>query len=282
MTARRDGSPETTRLTQGLRDLKARAGLSLAGLAAKTTYSKSSWERYLNGKALPPRRAVEELCGLTGEPAGRLLTLLELSSRFADGTGGPSPGDAPPPPARAAGSGARVHGVAADPDPPGAAASRVPRRRPRWSLYAVVALGCVAAAAAGLAIAGRPAPDRPPTSAAGCRDASCEGRSPSSTLCGTSAATLATDRASGGEVIDIRYSPRCLTVWARLSMSRVGDRIDVGTAGGRTNDVRVTDTLDATGYVHTPMAVLGTRHDVRVCLQPAAGSRQCFTARVAS
>ena len=79
MTTTRSRRPEDTRLVEGLRELKDRSGLSLAGLSAKTTYSKSSWERYLNGKALPPRRAVEELCGLTGEPGARLLALLDLA-----------------------------------------------------------------------------------------------------------------------------------------------------------------------------------------------------------
>ncbi|WP_368857606.1 helix-turn-helix domain-containing protein [Streptomyces sp. GbtcB7] len=32
----------------------------------KTGYSRSSWERYLNGKALAPRQAVEELARVNG------------------------------------------------------------------------------------------------------------------------------------------------------------------------------------------------------------------------
>ncbi|MCZ9342799.1 helix-turn-helix domain-containing protein, partial [Streptomyces sp. TRM76130] len=55
-------STEQTRLTAALRELRARTGLSLAALAERTAYSKSSWERYLNGKILPPRQAVRELC----------------------------------------------------------------------------------------------------------------------------------------------------------------------------------------------------------------------------
>ncbi|WP_256090352.1 helix-turn-helix domain-containing protein, partial [Actinacidiphila rubida] len=41
-----------------LRVLTDRTGLSLSALAHRTPYSKSSWERYLNGKALPPQHAV--------------------------------------------------------------------------------------------------------------------------------------------------------------------------------------------------------------------------------
>ncbi|MGW2619931.1 DUF2690 domain-containing protein [Streptomyces sp. NPDC001500] len=71
--------PERVRLACALRDLRRHTELSMAGLAAKTTFSKSSWERYLNGRTLPPRAAVEELCGLAGESGGRCLALWELA-----------------------------------------------------------------------------------------------------------------------------------------------------------------------------------------------------------
>lgn len=62
-----------------LRRLKDRSGLSLASLEAKTGYSRSSWERYLNGKALPPQHAVEELAQVTGTEPTRLLVLHEVA-----------------------------------------------------------------------------------------------------------------------------------------------------------------------------------------------------------
>ncbi|MFH8462535.1 helix-turn-helix domain-containing protein [Streptomyces sp. NPDC017991] len=72
-------SPPGARLAVVLRQLKQRTGLSLAQLANVTTFSKSSWERYLNGKSLPPRSAVVELCRLVGEPADHPLALLDLA-----------------------------------------------------------------------------------------------------------------------------------------------------------------------------------------------------------
>ncbi|UNO40316.1 helix-turn-helix domain-containing protein [Streptomyces sp. MST-110588] len=63
-----------------LRRLKDHSGLSLASLAAKTTYSRSSWERYLNGKQLPPRDAVEQLARVCGTEPTRLLVLHELAA----------------------------------------------------------------------------------------------------------------------------------------------------------------------------------------------------------
>ncbi|WP_306278689.1 peptidoglycan-binding protein [Streptomyces malaysiensis] len=62
-----------------LRRLKDRSGLGLSSLESKTGYSRSSWERYLNGKALPPRQAVEELARVGGVEPTRLLVLHEVA-----------------------------------------------------------------------------------------------------------------------------------------------------------------------------------------------------------
>ncbi|MER7682309.1 peptidoglycan-binding protein [Streptomyces sp. NPDC096934] len=62
-----------------MRRLKDRSGLSLASLQSKTGYSSSSWERYLSGRALPPRKAVEELARVSGQDPTRLLVLHELA-----------------------------------------------------------------------------------------------------------------------------------------------------------------------------------------------------------
>ncbi|MDN3295818.1 helix-turn-helix domain-containing protein [Streptomyces ficellus] len=64
-----------------LRRLKDRSGLSLAGLASKTGYSRSSWERYLNGKQPVPREAVEELARVCGTDATRLVVLHQVATR---------------------------------------------------------------------------------------------------------------------------------------------------------------------------------------------------------
>ncbi|WP_407840940.1 helix-turn-helix domain-containing protein [Streptomyces sp. DSM 116496] len=69
------------RLVAELRRLKDRSGLSLAALAAKTGYSRSSWERYLNGKQPVPRGAVEQLARLCGADETRLVVLHEVAVR---------------------------------------------------------------------------------------------------------------------------------------------------------------------------------------------------------
>ncbi|WP_030911677.1 helix-turn-helix domain-containing protein [Streptomyces sp. NRRL F-5126] len=73
-----------------LRRLKDRSGLSLASLAAKTAYSRSSWERYLNGRAVPPRQAVEALAHVAGTDPARLLVLHEVAARAREERAAPS------------------------------------------------------------------------------------------------------------------------------------------------------------------------------------------------
>ncbi|MGC0375763.1 peptidoglycan-binding protein [Streptomyces sp. SAI-229] len=81
-----------------LRKLKDRGELSTRQLAAKTGYSTRSWERYLGGRSLPPREAVEAMARIGGDDPARLLVLHEIAAeRWAEGrtaTTGPPP-DAP-------------------------------------------------------------------------------------------------------------------------------------------------------------------------------------------
>jgi hypothetical protein len=78
-----DGLPSEVRhFVQQLRQLKDGTGLSLAALGARTAYSKSSWQRYLNAVQPPPRQAVAALCrvaGLVGADAERHLVRWELA-----------------------------------------------------------------------------------------------------------------------------------------------------------------------------------------------------------
>ncbi|SEF55728.1 Helix-turn-helix domain-containing protein [Actinacidiphila yanglinensis] len=294
-------SPEAARLARELRGLRERTGLTLAALAARTTYSKSSWERYLNGKALPPRSAVTELCALADEPPRRLTVLLQLATRSSHAAAGPEDAGPVGASAPAARAGAVADSAAPNivsrngtsavttvpppsaPGPPGRPAPSGPAsvrwrgvRRPA----VVVALGCVLAA--GLCYALWPSSGPAPGPAATCQGPACDGKSPASTFCGVHLVNLTTFRATGRERIDIHYSRSCDTAWARLSRSRVGDRITVSAGTGRSWDVRVTDGYDAQGYVYTPMAVVDAHRKVTVCLRPSTGAGQCFAARAPS
>ncbi|MET8951529.1 helix-turn-helix transcriptional regulator [Streptomyces sp. NPDC004533] len=74
--------PEVRHFVEQLRLLKDRTGLSLVALGARTAYSKSSWQRYLNASQPPPRQAVAALCrvaGLKREEAERFGVRWELA-----------------------------------------------------------------------------------------------------------------------------------------------------------------------------------------------------------
>ncbi|MET8633112.1 peptidoglycan-binding protein [Streptomyces sp. NPDC004680] len=80
-----------------LRRLKDHSGMSLSSLQSKTGYSRSSWERYLNGRALPPRQAVEELARVGGADPTRLLVLHEVAEEAWRQEPGTSRRSDPPP-----------------------------------------------------------------------------------------------------------------------------------------------------------------------------------------
>lgn len=73
--------PHTSQLVVELRRLKDHSGLSLKSLQSKTPFSRSSWERYLNGKVLPPRAAVEALARMAGADVTPLLALRDAAAR---------------------------------------------------------------------------------------------------------------------------------------------------------------------------------------------------------
>ncbi|MBB4891769.1 transcriptional regulator with XRE-family HTH domain [Streptomyces olivoverticillatus] len=73
--------PQVREFAEQLRRLVERSGLGIAAVADRTGYSKTSWERYLNGRLLPPRGAVEALAEAIGTDVGHLVTLWELAER---------------------------------------------------------------------------------------------------------------------------------------------------------------------------------------------------------
>ncbi|MFJ8546697.1 peptidoglycan-binding protein [Streptomyces sp. NPDC093586] len=85
--------PRVHRLVVRLRHLKDHAGLSTRQLAAKTGYSAKSWERYLNGRSLPPREAVETMARITGAEPARLLALHEVAAECWARTRGAVPAE---------------------------------------------------------------------------------------------------------------------------------------------------------------------------------------------
>ncbi|MET7645866.1 DUF2690 domain-containing protein [Streptomyces sp. NPDC005426] len=269
---------EHIRLAVALRELRVRTGLSLAALSERTTYSKSSWERYLNGKSLPPRQAVQELCRVADEPNGRLLALWEIAESNWSGRAAVS---AP---------------VAVEPCPQ--LQPQEPPRRPDTGRPGLrggrltVGLACTVIVV-GVALLLFWLPDRedpedeplsahPPYSLAPqCHGAACEGQDPMRLVCGISPHTLITYRTATGAHVEVRYSEKCGASWARTWGARIGDRVEV-TAGGPTHDVRVEDKADTETYVYTEMTAVRPDTTVRACFRPASadGERECVEARL--
>lgn len=73
--------PQIREFASQLRRLVDRSGMSVATIADRTGYSKSSWERYLNGRLLPPRGATQALAEVTGTDVRHLGTMWELAER---------------------------------------------------------------------------------------------------------------------------------------------------------------------------------------------------------
>ncbi|CAM5263246.1 XRE family transcriptional regulator OS=Streptomyces alboniger OX=132473 GN=CP975_21565 PE=4 SV=1 [Streptomyces alboniger] len=73
--------PEVREFADQLRGLVDRSGLSIAAVSDRTGYSKTSWERYLNGRLLAPKGAIVALAEVTGTPPVHLITMWELAER---------------------------------------------------------------------------------------------------------------------------------------------------------------------------------------------------------
>ncbi|MGW8969803.1 helix-turn-helix domain-containing protein [Streptomyces platensis] len=285
------GGVESSRLAAGLRELRARTGLSLAALAARTPYSKSSWERYLNGKKLPPRAAVEALCRLAAEPVGRLVALWELADAAWSGRGRSGAEQARDGgsaaahgPERASAPGAAV--VAAAGRPAGGEARPRPARRlaglaagaGAGGVALVAALAVWTALGAGGLVTGA-VPGAPGMT--GCRARACDGKDPESMRCDLPdlVRTPVERTAAGGERVQLRYGTVCGAAWGRVRDGRIGDRVEVVAPGVAPRSVRVLDRFDAEDSLVTPMAAARGSEGVRLCLYPVGGgARECFSA----
>ncbi|MFF8014268.1 DUF2690 domain-containing protein [Streptomyces sp. NPDC007929] len=73
--------PQIREFTSQLRRLVDRSGLSIASVADRTGYSKTSWERYLNGRLLAPKGAIVALAEVTGTNPLHVTTMWELAER---------------------------------------------------------------------------------------------------------------------------------------------------------------------------------------------------------
>ncbi|MFE6622904.1 helix-turn-helix domain-containing protein [Streptomyces sp. NPDC008086] len=266
-------APECAALAEGLRAMRARTGLSLAALAERTPYSKSSWERYLNGKLPAPRQAVEALCAMADEPPGRLLALWELADAEWSGR---ARSTAPPPTTPGPGAPAADQTVTRP---------RQARRRHRLALGAGVG---VAAAAITAALWLPDQTSGPPTMlysptldpAPGCHGEACDGKDPDRMACGLPGradALGSPHRTRTGAHVEIRYSTVCAATWGRVWHTRVGDTVEISAPGARPRRVVIRTTAETSVYRFTPMLGGDHRTDLRLCFLPKDDTaRECY------
>ncbi|MFD9117524.1 helix-turn-helix domain-containing protein [Streptomyces bottropensis] len=153
--------PRIRQLVVQLRQLKDHSGLSLAALASRTSYSKSSWERYLNGKAVPPRHAVEAMADVCGGDRINLTALWEVATSAVEAhSAPPGPPEQPEQPEQPGQESAREEERPQEPTQSGTASpsERKGSRRllPRGPLVPASATAVMVVLAAAALLAARP------------------------------------------------------------------------------------------------------------------------------
>ncbi|MEU4177813.1 DUF2690 domain-containing protein [Streptomyces sp. NPDC026589] len=290
-------SGEAALLTEQLRLLRRRHGMTLATLASRTSYSKSSWGRYLSGKALPPRQAVREFAQAISVKPDRLLLLLEIAERGQSQPEAKTPegagSEVPPVAAQDPGTGPEPEpvpsseaSVAPETESPGArppelpaapAPAPVPRRRRPWGLIVGVATGVGMATGllAGMLI-GAPASQGEPKhrgSSAKCTGFECRNKDAQGMECHIGVWTAAAEKVDGIH-LELRYSPRCGAAWARITEGRVGDTARVE---GR-NDHSAARAITYDRDTYSPMVEAPYPAAVRACVVIKDGGKEVCTA----
>ncbi|MET8771407.1 helix-turn-helix domain-containing protein [Streptomyces sp. NPDC004658] len=277
-------------LIDGLRDLKDRSGLTLAELADLTAISKSSWERYLNGKQFPPRHAVDALCLAVRSPDTDILERwvraeAVWSGRDLDNT---APREILPAATGNASSRAALSGAGPVPGPaprqtPGpvralllAASERI-TEHPAATVIGVLlasAMMIVPAALYHRSHNALPASQALPPI---CRLKSCAGRDPRTTAC-EDPRTLASYTATDGTRLELRLSPRCQAGWIRARPTHAGFRIEISSPGQRSFSNTATRRAPVEDLVTTPMIAAPQPSRLRACYYASADrpGRECF------
>ncbi len=257
------------RLTEELRAIKDRSGLSLTQIGARTHYSKASWERWFNGKRLITEQALESLAIAVDENARLLKPLLEQALHETE-SDDPWPADpaqavaapvaaAPEPPTSAHPTSAHPTDAkaadveAADVEPadvepadvkpaePKPARTKAADVKPsRWRRHLRTALVSAFSALIGAAVgayvvapgaaSGAQAPSATSTLPP-CAGSGCSGRDPQSTGCVKDDKTLITGHV-GTIVIYLHYSARCHAAWGALTNAEPGDFATIITTAG--------------------------------------------------
>lgn len=277
--------PGIGEFTRQMRRLVDEAGLSVAALADRTGYSRTSWERYLNGRLLAPEGAVVALAEVTGTSPVHLTTMGELAERAwsraesrhdrtmdqtritrARGGTGTTTVDAPP--------------VAPPPAEPPAG-----RRRVLLFLAGAVAVllvlgtlflltgrdggGGAPEAAKSPSPSATSAVDLPP--GVKCVGIGCAGKDAEAMGCGGDLVTTARSTTVGTTTLEVRYSRTCGAAWGRITGAAPGDRVRVAADGERERGTAVAGET----YTYTPMVAVGGAGEAEACVTLLSGRTGC-------
>ncbi|MBK3573473.1 DUF2690 domain-containing protein [Streptomyces sp. MBT65] len=288
---------ECARLAAELRTLRDRHRLTLSVLAAESTYSKSSWQRYLTARTLAPWPAVRTLCRLANEPEPRLRALWELAESSWAGRGAVAPATSRAPvPAPVAGSSPRVrtHDGRAITPPAEATTDTetrdpTPRHGRKWRTGAAASAAVtllvvlITLTANGWGSTGQGAEGTAPSTRGfrvGCSGVACDGHDPGQELCGVQPQTLLHIQTPTGVGMEIRYNPLCRAAWARVWNAAAGDRLTLATPGRPAQSVTVADLGKRDPFIYTDLiATSGKATRLKACLtSPGAGDpAQCYS-----
>ncbi|GGU10378.1 helix-turn-helix domain-containing protein [Streptomyces violascens] len=306
--------PQVREFASQLRRLVDRSGLSVAAIADRTGYSKTSWERYLGGRLLAPKAAVLALAEVTGTHPVHLTTMWELAERAwsrseqrHDRTMGATQvaqaraalgefGPAEPP------GGVRAHTPSAGltdrrpkqakqwaPKPPAAPGHH--RRRIVMFLAGVVGALLVITSAVLLTDLGKsdgkqqakptpthsaPAPVLP--AGVKCVAASCTGQDPEVMGCTDKLVQTVGSAKVGVAVVEVRYSRTCGAAWARLKQVAPGDRVQIS-SGGTAGEAVVADAYRDT---YTKMLAVSGPAAAKACATLKSGKSGCAAGKAAA
>lgn len=282
--------PQVREFVEVLRRVVDRTGLSVAAVADRTGYGRTSWERYLQGRLLAPKGAVVALAEVAGTPPAHLTALWEQAERAwsrsetrpdlaAHAVGAlrprPLPGQFGPPPERPAAAGSRRGTVS------GGAGRR------RAALFVAATAGAVIVAVGAFLLSGGADPRtvgaaKSPSPTAGtpralpsgvrCAGSGCSGRDAEEMGCSNGLAATAKSATVGATLVEVRYSRVCRAAWGRITPAAPGDTVAVS-AGSVRRTGRVTAAGDTVAY--TPMVAVSGADDARACAVLASGEKGC-------
>ncbi|WP_328480140.1 XRE family transcriptional regulator [Streptomyces sp. NBC_00377] len=297
--------PQVREFAEQLRRVVDRSGLSVAAVADRTGYSRTSWERYLDGRLLAPKGAVVALAEVTGTPPVHLTTMWELAERAwsrsemrQDRTmeavriaqARAALGEFGPPPEVRADGADRDAGTPDGTGPAGGGARGAGPRR--TTLFLAGAVGVVVVAVGAFLLSDGGDPERtagataPSSSASAgpstvlpsgvlCGGAGCTGRDAEEMGCSGDLATTARSATVGTTLVEVRYSRTCGAVWGRITRAGQGDEVRL-TAGSARQTGAITVAGDTIAY--TPMVAVRSAADAAAataCAVLASGQQGC-------